>query len=269
MYTQSFITINDIAIRVLDTGSAADALVFVHGNSCSAEFWEEQLGDEELATRYRLISFDLPGHGGSGRPAVYRMREMALLIPALIGSLGLKRYAMVGISFGTYLIGEAAAVLEGCAGYFLASPNIANETHPPTAFLLPIAEGVALASPAVPDEVLAGFARKMVANEASAIVQRYQQSYRQTDGNFRVAVGQAIMTQEWTDGLAHLSAGGVPVGIVFGTKEVMIRTDYLDDLACRWEGRTHFVEGAAHLVNMEQAEAFNELLLRWAEDCFK
>ena len=39
-------------------------LFFIHGNSGSGKTWSKQVGDD-LLSEYRLIAFDLPGHGRS------------------------------------------------------------------------------------------------------------------------------------------------------------------------------------------------------------
>jgi len=39
-------------------------LVFIHGNSLSAQTWARQLAADELSA-YRRVAFDLPGHSNS------------------------------------------------------------------------------------------------------------------------------------------------------------------------------------------------------------
>ena len=50
-----------IAVRSRGTGRP---IVFVHGNSCSSRAFEHQLAGA-LANAFRVIAFDLPGHGDS------------------------------------------------------------------------------------------------------------------------------------------------------------------------------------------------------------
>ena len=49
-------------------GGEAPVVIFVHGSPGSAAGWNEYLADEELGTRFRLVAYDRPGYGASGRP---------------------------------------------------------------------------------------------------------------------------------------------------------------------------------------------------------
>jgi pimeloyl-ACP methyl ester carboxylesterase len=66
-----------------------------------------------LAPNYRVIAFDMPGHGESAmdRPAPYIMTlgESAAMIHAALDEMGVPRFALVGSSLG------------GCAGVVLAA----------------------------------------------------------------------------------------------------------------------------------------------------
>jgi pimeloyl-ACP methyl ester carboxylesterase len=45
------------------------AIVFIHGFSQCSLSWERQLNDDGLAGEFRMIAYDLRGHGGSDKPA--------------------------------------------------------------------------------------------------------------------------------------------------------------------------------------------------------
>ncbi|MEV6219537.1 alpha/beta hydrolase [Nocardia sp. NPDC051833] len=57
--------------------SDAPPIVLVHGVLCRIEFWQHQI--EELAEHFRVIAFDLRGHGASAAPRVrhYRLDDLA------------------------------------------------------------------------------------------------------------------------------------------------------------------------------------------------
>ena len=45
-------------------GAGEPTLVFVHGWSCDARYWREQV--PEFAKRHKVVTLDLAGHGHSG-----------------------------------------------------------------------------------------------------------------------------------------------------------------------------------------------------------
>ena len=62
--TPVLLKIDDLDIAVYESRPDGQAVVFVHGNSLSSESFRDQF-ESELAEKYRLIAFDLPGHGQS------------------------------------------------------------------------------------------------------------------------------------------------------------------------------------------------------------
>ena len=75
-------------------------LVLVHGFSASLYDWDAWT--QALATRYRVIRLDLPGHGLTRAPAGYRPSpdRDADLIDAFATRLGTPRFVLVGNSMG-------------------------------------------------------------------------------------------------------------------------------------------------------------------------
>jgi 3-oxoadipate enol-lactonase len=77
------------------------APVLVLGNSLgtSSAVWDGQV--RELGTRFRLLQFELPGHGGTpAAPGAYTIGGLATGLLALLDSLGIERAAYCGISLG-------------------------------------------------------------------------------------------------------------------------------------------------------------------------
>ena len=81
-------------------GKGHEALVLIHGWTCSMEYWRDQVPD--LAKRNRVIAIDLPGHGMSDKPQVtYSMDLFARAVDAVLRDAGVKRAVLVGHSMGT------------------------------------------------------------------------------------------------------------------------------------------------------------------------
>jgi pimeloyl-ACP methyl ester carboxylesterase len=56
-------------LNVVETGNVdAPALLLLHGFSQSYLSFHPQLHDPDLTERFRVVAFDLRGHGGSGKP---------------------------------------------------------------------------------------------------------------------------------------------------------------------------------------------------------
>jgi len=86
-------------------GKGREALVFVHGWTCSLKFWSRQV--PAFDGKVRVIAIDLPGHGQSDKAQVaYTMDLFARAVDAVLRDAGVDRAALVGHSMGTPVIRE-------------------------------------------------------------------------------------------------------------------------------------------------------------------
>lgn len=121
-------TSDGVSLNVVETGKEdGPAIVFVHGISQAWQSWTKQLQDVSLRSRFRLIAFDLRGHGESegaqgaidedGFPYallptkyyftgdnVTTSQRWANDIAAVIGELGLDKPTLVGWSYGGVVV---------------------------------------------------------------------------------------------------------------------------------------------------------------------
>lgn len=86
-------------LRYADSGAGVP-LLFVHGWLMSRRVWTRQA---PLATGFRLISFDLRGHGEDDG-AVFSYEACCADIALLIERLGLERVILVGWSMGAQIV---------------------------------------------------------------------------------------------------------------------------------------------------------------------
>jgi pimeloyl-ACP methyl ester carboxylesterase len=96
-----------VKLRYTDRG-AGEPIVLVHGFSNRLELWTTVGIVQDLARDHRVITFDLRGHGRSGKPhdpARYG-REMAVDIVRLLDHLGITRAHIVGYSLGGHLTSQ-------------------------------------------------------------------------------------------------------------------------------------------------------------------
>jgi pimeloyl-ACP methyl ester carboxylesterase len=103
-------------IHFTDQGQGSPALVFIHGWSCDAGYWDAQV--KHFAPTHRVVAIDLAGHGASGvERTAYTMEAFGGDVAAVLQKLELKGAILIGHSMGGAVIVEAAlAAPERVAG---------------------------------------------------------------------------------------------------------------------------------------------------------
>ena len=94
---------NGIEIDYQDTGRGRPILL-THGHLSGRTAWDGQ--HRALADRYRVISWDIRGHGQTDTPddpAQYSLPLTVADIHALLGHLGIERAVIGGLSLGGYV----------------------------------------------------------------------------------------------------------------------------------------------------------------------
>lgn len=133
-----------VPLAVKDVGPKdAPAILFLHGITMGAESFAPQF-DSDLAERFRLIAFDLRGHGMSGKPS----SEDAYIDPAIwagdvrrvIAATGIRRPVIVAWSYGTLVASDyiryeetenmAGLVLVGAPGGLVTPPQPSSPPDP-------------------------------------------------------------------------------------------------------------------------------------------
>ena len=271
MATRTQIEINGKNISCLKSGTGENVILFLHGNGMSAENWLPQLDDEELRKRYTLIAVDLPGHGKSdwanGDKSWYHPRNISKLIKPLLDKCNAKSYLLVGLSFGTNVIGEMAPPLHGCKGIMLVSTCILNNANLPSHIITPGQYGHVIASPHPTDEDLKAFVHEHMKNKK--ISEQYIIDYRNADPAFREELYKMMVESSWMDELANIKAWNLPVCIVFGKNDSLLTINYLDNFTPVWNNHVYVIDNSRHFPNEEQSEIFNELLSTYADERFK
>lgn len=88
-----------------DLGSGSEALVFIHGWTCSSTLWGHE--DRLFRRHYRLLLVDLPGHGGSyadtlesSEKVEYSQELFARSVKAVLDDASVTAAILVGHSMG-------------------------------------------------------------------------------------------------------------------------------------------------------------------------
>jgi pimeloyl-ACP methyl ester carboxylesterase len=83
-----------------DTGKGR-AVVLLHGFLGSHQIWNSTI--QSLSKSFRVIAIDLPGHGSTDCFGyVHTMELLAKSVKAVMDSLRLKKYVIIGHSMGGY-----------------------------------------------------------------------------------------------------------------------------------------------------------------------
>jgi pimeloyl-ACP methyl ester carboxylesterase len=129
--------------RVREEGPAgAPALVLIHGFSHSLETWDAWA--EDLSRDYRVIRFDLPGHGltGAREDGAYSVADTVTQVAALLDAAAPERFVLGGSSLGGLVSWRYAADHpDRVEGLVLVSPGgypIHGVTDEPAPIPLPV-----------------------------------------------------------------------------------------------------------------------------------
>ncbi len=95
-----FAEFKKIKVRFSDTGKGR-VIVLLHGFLGSHKIWQEYI--KKLSKSFRVIAVDLPGHGETPAIGYYHSMEMlAQSVKAVLDSIGVRRYVLIGHSMGGY-----------------------------------------------------------------------------------------------------------------------------------------------------------------------
>lgn len=88
-------------------GEGQPVLVFVHGWSCSKEYWKEQMA--HFSKKHKVVTIDLAGHGKSGMSrADYTIEAFGKDVASVAKKLDLDQAILIGHSSGGPVVLEAA-----------------------------------------------------------------------------------------------------------------------------------------------------------------
>ena len=235
----------------------ADVVVLSNSLGTTQELWSRQI--PELAERFRVLTYDHPGHGASellARPCTVETFAHGLL--GLLDELGLERVSLCGVSLGG-IVGMALALeaperverlVLACTSAYLGPP----EGWAERARIVRTAGMEAIA-----DTVVGRWFTPELPREQPETVARFRAMLAATPPEGYARCCEAVGA--W-DARERISAIASPVLVVAGKDDPATPVENAELIASRIPGaRLHVLERAAHLANVERATAFTSAVL--------
>lgn len=269
----SFLTVEGLSIHVEDVHKERKtALVFIHGRCLSLKMWEPQLNSDAL-TDYRLIAFDLPGHGQSGQsddPIVdYSLQGSIRILTGLLDQLQVNSYILIGCSLGGHIALQALPRLAGCIGVMALTMPITK----PVNFGQMFAAGEIMsrvydvADPNPTD--VSRYTDRLLSKQALVRPAFLEEDFYQTDYRIHQAITQGVLADAYEDETEIIGNSAVPIAIVVGADEQFHNLTYLETLALSriWRNKVIEIPQTGHIPGLENAQALNTLVAAFAADC--
>jgi 3-oxoadipate enol-lactonase len=254
------VTVNgiDLACQV-DGPDEGPVLVLSHTLATSRAMWRPQI--PHLARRYRVVSYDMRGHGESAAPDYpYSLEMLSEDVIGVLDSLGVERPAIfLGISIGG-MIGQALALRHPARfrAFILASTS---SRMPP--------EGQAMLDQrieAVPKDGLEGQVQGTLERWLSPEFRAREPEttkwvadmIRATPAAGFIGCGRAIQKLDYTDQLSQVAA---PTLIIAGEKDPGAPVAAAQAMHERIKGsRLEIIPNCLHQTPIEAPDRFNQIV---------
>jgi len=243
-------------------GGDGPPLVYLH--SAGGPAWDRFLVG--LAERYTVYAPDHPGTGATARDAIDEVRdlwELVLIYDELLDSLGLTSVPVIGSSFGGMMACELAAQRrERITKLVLLSPiGLWREDAPIAQYML-----------TRPEELLSLLFENLDAEPVKELLQ-----LPEDPDELAVALADSVWAMGTTGkfvwpipdkGLSRrLHRVTAPTLIIWGKQDRLVSSVYAEEFARRLDSaRVEIIDGAGHVVALEQLEAVSSLVRRFLDD---
>jgi 3-oxoadipate enol-lactonase len=238
-------------------------VVFSHSLAADMGLWAEQV-PALLGAGYRVLRTDLRGHGGSTpQPGPYTIDQLADDVVQVLDALRIERCHFVGLSIGG-MIGQSLALRHAPRLSSMLLSDTQTESPPDAAtFWGPM---IASINRAASLEPIAD--RTMERWLTPAYKRAHPGRWRQVRDTVAactpagyIGCAQAIGDFNFTSRLGGVS---VPALITCGSEDPRATPAESRHIASLLQdGRYEQFTGAKHVPNVEQPDAFNQVLLQW------
>jgi 3-oxoadipate enol-lactonase len=236
-----------------------DAPVLVLSNSLGTtqDLWAKQL--PLLTERFRVLTYDHPGHGASDLPEERpTVESLTSSLVTLLDALHIERVSLCGVSLGG-MVGMMLALEEPERVDRLVLACTAAYVGPPEGWVERARIVRTRGMEAVADTVVGRWFTPELEDEEPETVARFRAMLAATPPEGYARCCEALGA--W-DARERVSAIAVPVLVVAGEDDPAIPMEQVRLVASRVPGaRLRVLQRASHLANVERAEAFTNAVL--------
>lgn len=237
----------------------AKVVVLSHSLSSSMIMWEPQL--EVLEPHFQVLRYDMRGHGQSDAPeGAYTLEQLAADVTGLLEALGLKTVHFVGLSIGG-MIGQCLGLNHAhrLDRLVLCDTTAVIPTEARQLFVEREQAAREKGMAALVQGTLERWFTPGYLQENPPVVDRIRNQVLATPVAGYVGCSQAIMGLNYLDRLSEIH---LPTLIMVGEDDPGTPVSASEAIHDRIPGsRLEVLPHAAHLSNIEQAQAFNAHLM--------
>ncbi|MFF8606050.1 alpha/beta fold hydrolase [Streptomyces sp. NPDC015346] len=234
-----------------------DAPVLVIGPSLGTtlHMWDRQI--PELTRQWRVVRFDLPGHGGAPARPFVSVAELGDRLLATLDELGVQRFGYVGCSIGGAVgldLALRAPHRVASLALVAASPRFGSADEFRQRGVIVRTNGLEPIARTAPEQWFTpGFAAAQ-----PAIVEWAVQMVRTTDPGCYIGACEALAVFDVREALGRI---GVPALVLVGSDDQVTGPAEARTLVAGIaDARLAVVPGASHLAPVEQPAAVTDLL---------
>ena len=252
------VDLGDHETELTDTGGDATPIVLVHALGLDHRMWRDLIGP--LAARYRVIAYDLRGHGrAAAAPATAGLDTFAQDLRLLLDGMGLAKVHLAGLSLG----GSIATRFAAGHSDRLHSLSIVASTawdHPAFEARALAAQREGMAAQIVPT-LTRWFTPAALAENGAAVLWAREKVRRAIVSDWvaswRALAGMSIE--------ALLPSIGVPTHVIAGGLDASTPPSLMQGFSAIPGATFDVIDGAPHMISLEKpAELAAAMLARLA-----
>jgi pimeloyl-ACP methyl ester carboxylesterase len=258
------IAINNLTVSYTDDGPAnAPSIILIHGFPLNKSMWKNQV--EALKVTYRVITYDIRGHGNTEDGTVEFSIELFVRdLISFMDTMKIDKTILCGFSMGGYIALKAVADYpKRFIALILSNTNCTADLPEAIAYRMRSIE-------ILKEGTIGKFAdvslKKLFTNDSSthaiSEIETVREMIVNTSKKTLCNTLLALSAREET--CSALAGIKMPVLVLVGEEDIITPPDAARFMHEKIKGSTlHIIEHAGHLSNMEQPVEFNDHLKKF------
>jgi pimeloyl-ACP methyl ester carboxylesterase len=276
---------------VIDTALHNDkpALLLLHGNSSSSKIFRHITESQEITSRWRVVTFCLPGHGSSSKAPnpsqTYHMRGYAEVAVRILQHLNIEEVVVIGWSLGGHIGIEMIELLQDPKtrenNKKIVMKGLMLIGTPPALGVEQVRQGFTMATEGSElglagqrdwtNEQAVQFSKNSAAAGKEEFWARWmEQDARDTDPRARMIMADRFLGKEpgGVDQRKVAESTDVLIAVVNGAEEQFVNLDYLDKIKWKnlWKNECLRLDGLHHAPFWEDPARFEKILVEFVAD---